>query len=65
MKLLNNIKEFIITNFYDNTYALNFILLFSSLFSIEMILRIINGYSIISYGVLRIALLLIIISYIL
>ena len=65
MKLLNNIKEFIISNLYDNTYALNFILLFSSLFSIEMILRIINGYSIFSFGVLRIILLLIIICYIL
>ena len=65
MKLLNNIKEFIITNLYDNTYALNFILLFCSLFSIEVIFRLIDGFSLFSFGVLRIALLLVIIVYIL
>ena len=63
MRIFNNLKKFIISNFYDNTYALNFILLFCSFFSIEMIMRIINGYSVISFGVLRIIVLLIIICY--
>ena len=64
MKLWNNIKRIIVTNLYDNTYVFNFILFFCSLVSIEVIVRLINGYSIFSYAFLRIILLLIITTYI-
>jgi hypothetical protein len=64
MKILDNFKEFIKNNLYNNTYVFNFILFFASMFSIEMIVRLINGYDLTSYAVIRIAVLLIIFSYI-
>lgn len=48
--LFNNIKHF----FYDYTYLLNYFLLTISLFAIEMIVKLINSYSIVSWSSLRI-----------
>ena len=64
MNLWNKFKNMIITNLYDNTYVFNYILFFCSLLSIELIVRLINGYTIVGFAFLRIVLLLIITCYI-
>ncbi len=64
MKFLVNIKDFFKNNLYNNTYVFNFLLFFMSLFSIEMIVRMINGYDLTSYAVVRIIVLLIIVCYV-
>ena len=54
MKLFRGLKDSIKYCFFDNTYFMNYLILLISLFNIEMIVKLINGYSIISWSTLRI-----------
>ena len=65
MKYIRGFLDFLKRNFYDNTFVMNFMLMFSSLLFVELIVKLINGYSIISWSSVRIIVGLSIISLIL